>query len=159
PAGAGESDWTAVTLARDGSWGTATDPSQAVAIAAAIGNCKSMSLAANDCGSLLSTIRGGLGLPRKYRHHNNFFAGPTLVEAEQAALYREIDLQMFYVPDLPPCLRVLAVDPAGRIVHPSEFSLTFPAAPGASSPGDELSGPPRPRASKTRQGYEPAPTP
>jgi hypothetical protein len=126
PAYAAEADWTAVTLARDGSWGVATHPSQAAAIATAIRNCKSMSLAVNDCGSLLSTIRSGWSLAILCGHYNIVVSRPTLAEAEQAALFREIDLHMFYVPDLPSCRRVLTVDPAGQIVHPSVSSRPFP---------------------------------
>jgi hypothetical protein len=121
-----EADWTAVTLAKDGSWGVATDSSQGGAIATAIRNCKSMSPVANDCGSLLSTIRGGWSLAILCGDYNIVVSRPTLAEAEQAALYREIDLQLFYVPDLPSCRRVLTVDPAGQIVHPSASSRPFP---------------------------------
>ena len=126
PAYTAEVDWTAVTLAKDGSWGVATDSSQGVAIAAAIRNCKSMSPIANDCGSLLSTIRGGWSLAILCGNYNIVVSRPTIAEAEQAALYREIDLHMFYVPDLPSCRRVLTVDPAGQIVHPSVSSRPFP---------------------------------
>jgi hypothetical protein len=123
---AAEADWTAVTLAKDGAWGIATHPSQAAAIAIAIRNCKSMSLTANDCGSLLTTIRSGWSLAILCGDYNIVVSKPTLAEAEQAALFREIDLHMFYVPDLPSCRRVLTVDPAGQIVHPSVSSRPFP---------------------------------
>jgi hypothetical protein len=121
-----EADWTAVTLTKRGAWGVATCPLQGDAIAAAIRNCKSMSRVANDCGALLSTIRGGWSLAILCGDYNIVVSRPTLAEAEQAALYREIDLHMFYVPDLPPCRRVLTVDPTGEIVHPSASSRPFP---------------------------------
>jgi hypothetical protein len=126
PAYTAEVDWTAVTLAKDGAWGVATNSSQGAAIATAVRNCKSMSPVANDCGSLLSTIRGGWSLAILCGDYNIVVSRPTLTEAEQAALYREIDLHMFYVPGLPLCRRVLTVDPAGQIVHPSASSRPFP---------------------------------
>jgi hypothetical protein len=85
-----------------------------------------MSIAANDCGSLLSTIRDGWSLAILCGDYNIVVSRRTLAEAEQAALYREIDLHMFYVPDLPSCRRVLTIDPAGQIVHPSVSSRPFP---------------------------------
>src|SRR5215813_3632251 len=89
PAHSAEADWTAVTLARDGSWGVGTHSSQAAAIATAIRSCKSTFPTANDCGSLLSTIRGGWSLAILCGDYNIVVSGPTLAEAEQAALYRE----------------------------------------------------------------------
>ena len=126
PAHSAEADWTAVTLARDGSWGVGTHASQGVAIATAIRSCKSMSLAPNDCGSLLSTIRGGWSLAILCGDYSIVVSEPTLAEAEQAALHREIELHIFYVPDLPTCRRLLTVDPTGQIVHPSVSSRPFP---------------------------------
>ena len=40
----------------------------------------------------------------------------------QEALNREIGLQLFYVPDLPPCKRIVTVDATGAIV-PSVSSI------------------------------------
>lgn len=37
-----QDDWTVVTMAPDGSWGSATEPSVGQALAKAIGNCKAM---------------------------------------------------------------------------------------------------------------------
>src|SRR5882762_9397810 len=54
-----EQDLTVVTLAQNGSWGAATDPSQASAIASAVSDCKAMSAVPSDCGASLTAIRGG----------------------------------------------------------------------------------------------------
>jgi hypothetical protein len=40
----------------------------------------------------------------------------SLAAAEKALMDRQIDLQLFYVPDLSTCRRVLTVDPTGAIV-------------------------------------------
>ena len=51
-------------------------------------------------------------------------AAETLEEAERAALYREIDLKLFYVQHLPPCRRVLTVDPLGTVTGANtEYSV------------------------------------
>jgi hypothetical protein len=42
----------------------------------------------------------------------------TLIEAEQAAIDRELELRRFYRPDLPPCVRLVSIDPSGAIVAP-----------------------------------------
>ena len=51
--------------------------------------------------------------------------GATLSEAEAEALNREISLQLQFVPDLPPCRRVVTID-AGRSTIVS--SLRIPPA-------------------------------
>ena len=122
-ADAGEDlDWTAVTVARDGSWGVATTGSQSQAIAAGIRNCRAMSLAGSDCGAELTTIRGGWTLALRCSDYRNPRRRQELEAAETAALNREIDLQLFYVPDLPPCRRILTVDPEGTANTPTSLS-------------------------------------
>ena len=54
--------WTVLTMAPDGSWGTATDILTSRAIARAIGNCKAMSQEKIGCGAYFTTIRAGWSL-------------------------------------------------------------------------------------------------
>jgi hypothetical protein len=119
PAGAGEDlDWTAVTVAADGSWGVATADSQSRAISAGIRNCRAMSIAGSDCGAEFTTIRSGWTLALRCGDYRILVAAKTLEDAEAAALNREIDLQLFHIPDLPPCRRVLTVGPGGTATTP-----------------------------------------
>jgi len=111
-----ENDWTVVTMARDGSWGIATAALQGPAIASAIHDCKAMSSGQSDCGAQFTTIRAGWTIANLCGDHKIIVTGFSLVDAEKAALDREIELQLFYAPDLPPCKRVVTVDPAGAIV-------------------------------------------
>jgi hypothetical protein len=111
-----ENDWTVVTMARNGSWGIATAPSQGPAIGSAIHDCKAMSLGQSDCGAQFTTIRAGWTIANLCGGHKVIVTGFSLGDAEKAALDREIELQLFYAPDLPPCKRVVTVDPAGAIV-------------------------------------------
>ena len=59
-AGAQEgADWTAVTMAREGSWDVETAESQSQAIGIAIRDCRAMSTGQGDCGAEFTTIKGG----------------------------------------------------------------------------------------------------
>ena len=107
---------TVVTLARDGSWGVATAGSPGQAIAAAIRDCKAMAAAPNDCGAQFITTRGGWVVANLCGDHKIIVAAETREAAERATILREADLKRFYVPDLPPCRRVLIVDPRGVVL-------------------------------------------
>ena len=109
---------TVVTLARDGSWGLATAGSQGQAIAAAIRDCRAMAAAPSDCGAQFTTTRGGWVIANLCGDHKIIVAAETREAAEKAALSREGDLKRSYAPDLPPCRRVLTVDPRGAHVSP-----------------------------------------
>jgi len=116
PAIAAEDDWTVATIARDGSWGVATSSSQAQAIALAIRDCKAMARAQSDCGAQFATIRSGWLVAELCGDHKIIAADKSLREAEKAAMDRQIDLQLFYVADLPTCRRTLTADPTGAFV-------------------------------------------
>jgi len=109
-------DWTVVTLARDGSWGVASHSSQPQAMAEAIRRCKATARDANDCGAHSAAAKGGWIVANLCGGYKLIATGISLTDAEQEALNREISLQLFYVSDLPPCKRVVTVDPDGTIV-------------------------------------------
>jgi hypothetical protein len=109
-------DWTVATIAGDGSWGVATAETQSRAIADAIRDCRKMSSVQNDCGAKFTTIRSGWTLASLCGDYTVLVAEKYLEDANAAALNREIDLKLFYIPDLPPCRRVLTVDPRGAVV-------------------------------------------
>jgi hypothetical protein len=117
---ASDLDWTVVTLATDGSWGVASARSQPQAIAKAIKACKAMAGRSSDCGAQFAATRGGWVIANLCGDRKIIATGHSLVEAEQEALYREISLQLHYVPDLPPCRRVVTVDPNGSTVPPHQ---------------------------------------
>jgi hypothetical protein len=127
----GNDDWmldtTALIMAPDGAWGTATDPSVDRAIDLAIGNCRAKSKMKLGCGAYLITIRGGWSLGIRCGNENIMTAHKELVEAERWARKREADLRTFYVSNMPPCVRVVTVDPNGAIVLPKAESVEIPA--------------------------------
>ena len=124
---AADDDWTVLTMAQDGSWGVACHGSQWRAMAEAMRFCRSMAGAsgASDCGANFATTRGGWIVANLCGDYKVLATGATLSEAEAEALNREISLQLQFVPDLPPCRRVVTVD-AGRSTIVS--SLRIPPA-------------------------------
>jgi hypothetical protein len=116
PAGASdEEDWTVVTMARDGSWGVANNASMSRAISAAIRDCQAMSAGQNDCGAEFTTIRKGWTLALFCGDERILAAAKGREEAESSVELR-IKLKRAHLPDLPPCRRVLSVDPSGAVV-------------------------------------------
>jgi hypothetical protein len=110
-----EQEWTVVTMARDGSWGVANDASMSRAISAAIRDCRAMSAGQNDCGAEFTTIRKGWTLALFCGDERILAAAKGREEAESSVELR-IKLKRAYLPDLPPCRRVLSVDPSGAVV-------------------------------------------
>jgi hypothetical protein len=109
-------DVTAVTVAPGGAWGVATEQTAGLAIAKAVANCRTMSATDLGCGSRIETIRGGWILALRCGAHSILAADESLAEAKKIAVNRETELRRLYVPDMPQCVRVLAVDPSGAIV-------------------------------------------
>jgi hypothetical protein len=106
---------TVVTLARDGSWGVATAGSTGEAIAAAVRACRAMTTRLTDCGARFTTTRGRWVVANLCGDHQIIEAADTREGAEAATAEREIATRKIYIPALPPCRRVLTVDPAGAI--------------------------------------------
>jgi hypothetical protein len=106
---------TAVTLARDGSWGVATSGSTGEAIAAAIQACRAMAEGLSDCGAQLTTTRGRWVIASLCGDHQIIVSADSREDAEAAAVRHERETRRVYVPDLPPCRRMLVVDPGGGI--------------------------------------------
>jgi hypothetical protein len=116
PCMAQDHEWTVVTLTRAGSWGVASNNVQPQAIADAIRRCRAVAGPASDCGAQIMAAKGGWIVANLCGDHKIIATGSSLLDAEQEALNREISLQLFYVPDLATCRRVVTVDPSGTII-------------------------------------------
>jgi hypothetical protein len=114
---------TVVTLARDGSWGVARAGSQGPAIAAAIRACRAMAGTASDCGAQFTTVRSGWVIASLCGVRKVIAAAETREAAEQAMLLREYNLKPLHGPDMPPCRRVVTVNPTGATVTPERQDL------------------------------------
>jgi hypothetical protein len=121
-------DWTVLTMAGDGSWGVGTGISAGPAIAAAIRNCRSTTVAPSDCGAQLATTRGGWIIAKLCGNQRIMATAETLEDAERAVLNREIALKRSYAPHMPPCRRLLTVDPKGG-THPSAIDPFLHVSP------------------------------
>ena len=110
-------DYTVLTMYGD-AWGAATEPTLNEAIGRAIANCKAMSGPVLGCGAHSTTIRAGWSLGFRCGRENIIVADKDLAEAERGALQREVELRTHYVPEMPPCVRVVTIDPSGRSVTP-----------------------------------------
>jgi hypothetical protein len=120
---AGDDDWSVLTMARDGSWGVACRSSQPEAIAEAIRFCRGLAGdASSDCSAQITATRGGWMIGNLCGDHRVMATGSTLMEAEREALNREISLQLSYVPDLPPCRRVVTIDTSRSLITSSLVS-------------------------------------
>jgi hypothetical protein len=109
---------TVLTLAPDGSWGTATDSDTGRAIAAAIRDCKAMSRRVNSCGAKFTTVFKGWSLAVLCGDETIIAAASQRAEAERMAVAREAELRLVYRRDMPPCVRVATVGPDGAVVEP-----------------------------------------
>lgn len=120
-------DWTApitvLTMTSNGEWGAATRELVGAAISAAIADCKQRFRRAKSCGVLQTTVREGWSLGIRCGDKSILVAEKMLIEAEQAAIDREIELRRQYGSDLPPCVRVVSVDPSGAVVAPYAAGL------------------------------------
>ena len=108
-----DGDWTVVTMSRGGAFGLATDASIAVAIATAVRDCKSRSFD-SDCGAEFRVVRRGWILAELCGDERVLAAGQSRDEAEVQLIFR-IDLKRAYIPNLPSCKRIFAIDPNGWV--------------------------------------------
>jgi hypothetical protein len=114
---ASEHPWTVATMAPDGSWGVATEVFIYQAIAEAVSNCKRMSRQSIGCGAQLRAIRAGWIVAMRCGRTNIIAAEESIAAAENAAADREKALRSAYAEEIPPCLRVMTVNPYGNVIR------------------------------------------
>ena len=71
----------------------------------------------------MTFVRGGWSIGKRCGNQSIFVAEESLAKAEQAAINRETELRKVYAPDMPPCVRVMSVDPNGNVVAPDVAAL------------------------------------
>ena len=108
-------DYTVLTVYGN-AWGAATDRLFDRAIARAIADCNAMSGTELGCGAFFISVQGGWSLGLRCGRKNIVVSDSDLAEAERVASRRELDLRTHYVPDMPACIRVVTIDPSGRLV-------------------------------------------
>ena len=107
------SEWTVVTLARDGSWGVGNAEFYGPALASALRKCEAMSDGQSDCGAEVTAIRKGWTLGMLCGDHRILIAEAEMTSAIMEAQARELYLRDLYGESVPPCQCVFWVDPQG----------------------------------------------
>jgi hypothetical protein len=111
-------DYTALTMAPDGAWGTATARYPNEAIAGAIARCRAMSTSKSGCGAYLAMVRAGWSFALRCGEHVILVAERARDDAERIATRREDELRANYAPGMPSCRRIVTVGPDGRVIEP-----------------------------------------
>ena len=109
-------DFTVLTMAPDGAWGTATDVYVNGAINRAIKSCKEMSEQADRLRRLYDDGSRRLELRYPMWARNDPCRGARFGGSGTAALMREAELRYTYSRNMPPCRRIVTVDPNGNAV-------------------------------------------
>jgi len=117
-AGASDADWTVLTIAPDGAWGTATEASVSRAIANAVERCRATSRSALGCGAYQVSVQRGWALGLRCGREHILRTGTTLLEATERARQRELELRQLYQPEMESCRQVVVVAPDGTIKVP-----------------------------------------
>ncbi len=116
-------DVTALVIAPDGTWGTATEPFSGKALGKAIADCKSKYSGKIGCGYRSAFVREGWSLGIRCGQINIIAAEKSLLAAEQTAIKSEFIQRRDYHPNMPPCVRVVTVDPDGKVIPPHDFHV------------------------------------
>ena len=124
-AGASDADWTVLTIAPDGAWGTATDTYLNRAIANAIAHCRAASQSTLGCGAIQVSVQRGWALGLRCGRENILGTGATLTEAADRARERELALRKFYQPDMESCRQSVVVAPDGSVKLPQPRAIVF----------------------------------
>jgi hypothetical protein len=112
-AAADETNWTVLTVARNGNWGIASARTQGEAIAGALLRCQAMTANESDCGAELVAFRSGLALALMCGDHRVIVTANDAEEADSAALDRLVTLRGLHGPDFPVCQHLLQIDSYG----------------------------------------------
>jgi hypothetical protein len=109
-------DWTALTVARNGAWGTASDASVLRAMARAIAACRIMSgpEGNGDCGGEITTVRAAWSLAYACGDQTFIATGVTAADARMAAIDRASELREILGGGLEPCTLLVSVDTDGK---------------------------------------------
>lgn len=110
-------DWVALTVARNGAWGAASNGSIMRAMVQAIAECRRRSGpgGSGDCGGEITTVRASWSLAYACGDYTFISNGATPADAKLAAIERAVDLKEILGFDLPPCQLLVAVNSEGKV--------------------------------------------
>ena len=146
-AAAEETNWTVLTVARNGGWGIATAPTQGEAIAGAVFRCQAMTAGESDCGAELVAFKSGLAMALLCGDHRVIVTANDVGEADGFALDRLVLLREVYGSDFPVCQHLLQIDAHGALTtfkakrHEGGDALPTSSDQGRSSQEEALGAP------------------
>jgi hypothetical protein len=108
-----ETQWTVLTVARNGNWGIAAASTQGEAIASALRKCQTMTADESDCGAEFVAFRSGLALALMCGDYRVMVTADNAEEADRSALDRLLALRDLYGPEFPACQHLLRIDSQG----------------------------------------------
>jgi hypothetical protein len=129
PMGESDADWTVLTMAPDGTWGTATDGYVNRAIANAIERCRMKSGRAHGCGAYFVSTQRGWALGLRCGEENILATGRTLAEVVESAHDRADELRRNYHPEMGDCRAMVTIAPDGSMAAPPTEALPVGKAP------------------------------
>lgn len=115
--GASSADWTVLTMAPNGTWGTATEGYVNRAMAVAMARCRKMSSSNLGCGAYMVSIQSGWALGLRCGRESILATGATLAEATAMARRREEELRLHYQPAMADCRRIVSVSAGGIVTE------------------------------------------
>ena len=110
-----ETNWTVLTIARNGNWGIASARTQGEAIAGALDRCQAMTADESDCGAEFVAFRSGLALALMCGDYRVIVTANDPAEADRFALDRLVVLRELYGSDFPVCQHLLQIDAHGAL--------------------------------------------
>ncbi len=110
-----ETNWTVLTVARNGNWGIARAITQGEAIAVALLRCQAMTADESDCGAEFVAFRSGLALALMCGDYRVIVTANDPAEADRFALDRLVVLRELYGSDFPVCQHLLQIDAHGAL--------------------------------------------
>jgi hypothetical protein len=129
PAAAEETtNWTVLTVARNGNWGIATARTQGEAIAGAVFRCLAMTADESDCGAELVAFKSGLAMALLCGDHRVIVTANELAEADRFALDRVVLLRELYGAGFPACQHLLRIDSSGALTTFKARRLSLPTS-------------------------------
>ncbi|HEV3490045.1 MAG TPA: hypothetical protein VG224_05510 [Reyranella sp.] len=110
-----ETNWTVLTIARNGNWGIANARTQGEAIAGALLRCQTMTADESDCGAEFVAFRSGLALALMCGDYRVIVTANDSEEADSSALDRLLALRGLHGSDFPACQHLLQIDSSGAL--------------------------------------------
>lgn len=124
-------DWTALTVASNGAWGSATHVSRTTAMVQANAKCRERAGEAAGCGSHTATVRGSWVVACVCGSETFIVTARTFGEAHVAAVNQEIELRDFERVETGDCRRIVAIGPDGTPAGRETLSAVVPLIPEA----------------------------